>query len=304
MLSYGGVEIEDTFSEMFTMWVGRILITADNEKWALTAAREATGFATSIIGAPAEAGIEGLASPEETPDGRVGVLIQIYHRSRAALKTQMMARIGQCILTCPTTAAFDGLPEAKRKLNIGRSLRLFGDGYQKKREINGRKVWLIPVMEGVFIVENSFGVERGVAGGTIVIMAENRKSGLEAAEKAVESMLKVRRVILPFPGGVCRAGSKVGSRKYKLPASTNHPYCPLLRKRVEDTKVPEGVKCVYEIVVNGLSLKDVKKAMVEGIKAAIEVPGIVKITSVNFGGKLGPIKLPLRELAKELKQQS
>ena len=292
-----GVEIEDTFAEMFPMWVGRILITAENEKWALTAANVATGFASSIIMSPAEAGVEGLVPPEETPDGRIGALIQIYHRTRRDLKNQMVLRIGQCIMTCPTTAAFNGLPEAKRKLKVGRSIRLFGDGFQRKSMVGDRKVWKIPVMEGVFIVEDTFGVAQAVAGGNFLILAENRNSGLKAAEEAVNAIKNnVKGVILPFPGGVCRAGSKAGSLKYKLKASTNHPYCPVIRKLVPESKVPENVKSVYEIVINGLNLEVVKQAMAEGIKAAVKVPGVVKISAGNYGGRLGPYKAYLKEV--------
>jgi len=297
MLRLGNVEIEDTFAEMFRMWVGRALITAENEKWALTAAEVATGFASSIIGSPAEAGIERLIPASETPDGRPGALIQIYQRTRSELKKQMIARIGQCVMTCPTTAVFNALHRTARKLEVGRSLRFFGDGFQKRDEMYGRKVWRIPVMEGEFIVENSFGVKRGVAGGNFFIMAENLKSGLSAAEAAVEAIRKnVEGVILPFPGGICRSGSKIGSLKYKLPASTNHFFCPKLRDIVPDSKVPEGVNTIYEIVINGLNLKSVKKAMAEGIKAAANVLGVVKISAGNYGGKIGPIKVYLRDL--------
>ena len=292
----GEVEVEDTFSELFPMWVSRILITADDEKWARIAAEEATGFATSIIGSPAEAGVEGPAKPDETPDGRPGYFIHIYQRGWRALKAQLMARIGQCVLTCPTTAAFDATPEPRRRLRIGRALSMFGDGWQRPAVRYGRKLWRIPVMEGEFLVENAFGAKIGVAGGTLIIMAKDRRSGLRAAEEAAEAVRSSGHVILPFPGGICRAGSKVGSRKYKLPASTNEPFCPRLRRLVDNTKVPEGVRCVYELVINGLTLDDVKKAMSAGLKAAAGVPGVVRITSANYGGKLGPIKIHLREL--------
>ncbi|MBX5326671.1 formylmethanofuran--tetrahydromethanopterin N-formyltransferase [Candidatus Bathyarchaeota archaeon A05DMB-4] len=292
-------KIEDTFAEMFSMWVGRVLITADNEKWALTAARVATGFASSIIMSPAEAGIEGAVSAEKTPDKRVGVLVQFFHRTRPDLKAQMILRIGQCIMTCPTTAAFDALPDAKRRLKVGRSIRLFGDGFQRRDTVADRKVWRIPVMEGEFVIEDLFGAAKAIAGGNFLILAENRNAGLKAAENAVDAIYgKVEGVVMPFPGGVCRAGSKAGSQKYKLTASTNHPYCPRLRKLVPDTKVPEGVHSVYEIVINGLNIESVKKAMEEGIKAAVKVPGVIMISAGNYGGKLGPYQANLREVLK------
>ncbi len=289
-------EIQNTFAEMFPMWAGRVFITADTEKWALTAAEVATGLATSVIMSPAEAGIESLVSPDKTPDSRIGVLVQMYNRSRFDLNGQMILRIGQCIMTCPTTAAFDAMPNAKRTLKVGRSLRLFGDGFQRKGMVGPRKVWKIPVMEGDFIVEDRFGIVQAIAGGNFIIFAKDRTSGLAAAEQAVEAIKTGKsEVIMPFPGGICRSGSKAGSLKYKLKASTNHPFCPKLRELVPDTQVPEDVKCVYEIVINGLTLEAVKKAMGDGVKAAAAVPGVVKISAGNYGGKIGPYKVFLKE---------
>jgi formylmethanofuran--tetrahydromethanopterin N-formyltransferase len=297
VLHLNGVEIEDTFAEIFSMWVGRVLITAENEKWALTAARAATGFATSIIMSPAEAGIEGLMPPEKTPDGRIGALIQIYHHTRRDLKAQMVLRIGQCVMTCPTTAAFDALQEAKRRLKVGRSLRLFGDGFQRRDTVGERMVWRIPVMEGEFVVEDRFGASKAIAGGNFLILAENRKDGLKAAEEAVNAISQGSNgVVLPFPGGICRSGTKSGSVKYKLKASTFHQYCPRLRKLVSDTMVPENVSSIYEIVINGLNLDMIKRAMADGIKAAVKVPGVLKISAGNYGGKLGPYRAYLKEV--------
>jgi formylmethanofuran--tetrahydromethanopterin N-formyltransferase len=292
-----GTIIEDTYAELFPMWAGRVLITAANEKWASIAAKTAAGFASSIIMSPAEAALETLVSPEETPDERPGAIIQIYHNSRKNLKQQMSIRIGQCIMTCPTTAAFDGLPKAKRRVKIGRGLHLFGDGFQKKVNIGERKMWSIPVMEGKFLVEDTFGIMRAVASGNILILAKDWQTGLKSAENAKEAISNnVRGAIMPFPGGLCRSGSKVGSLNYKLPASTNHQYCPTLKKLVPDSELPDNVKSVYEIVINGLNQKVVNKAMAEGIKAAVKVPGVIKLTAANYGGKLGPYKAILKEV--------
>ena len=289
------VKVQDTFAEMFALWAGRVLITAQNEKWAQIAASLTTGFATSVIAASAEASIERAVPADQTPDKRPGVLIQIYNRDRFELKHQLMERIGQCTLTCPTTAAFNGLL-GKRTLNVGSSLRYFGDGFQKKAVVGGRKCWKIPVMEGNFIVEDGFGAMEGVAGGNFMIFASTQEAGLKAAEAAADAIrANAPDVIMIFPGGICRAGSKAGSLKYKLKASTNHPYCPTLRTIVPDTVVPEGVQCVYEIVINGLSLDAVKKGIKEGVTAAIDVPGVLKISSGNYGGKLGPFKAFLRD---------
>jgi formylmethanofuran--tetrahydromethanopterin N-formyltransferase len=291
------LKISDTYAEMFPMWAGRILITADNEEWALTAATAATGLATSVIMSPAEAGIEGVLSAGKTPDNRVGVVIQIYNRNRFDLKSQMILRIGQCIMTCPTTSAFDVMPNAKRKLKVGRSIRLFGDGFQRKALVGGRKVWKIPVMEGDFIVEDAFGVAEAVAGGNFIILAKDKPSGLKAAEEAVKAIKDTSsEVILPFPGGICRSGSKAGSLKYKLSASTHHLFCPRLRDLVSDTQVPENVNCVYEVVIDGLNVDAVKRAVGEGVKAAAAIPGVAGISAGNYGGRLGPYKAVLKEV--------
>jgi formylmethanofuran--tetrahydromethanopterin N-formyltransferase len=290
------VSIEDTFAEAFPMVASRVLITAENEKWALNSARAATGFASSIIMSPAEAGIEGpIVPPEKSPDGRPGVRVQIYHRTRTELKLQMISRLGQCVLTCPTTAAFDDMPNAKRHLKVGGAIRMFGDGYEKKDTLGGRKVWRIPVMEGEFVVQNRFGVRRCVAGGNLIIMAETQQAGLNAAEAAVEGMSRLEGVVLPFPGGICRSGSKIGSVKYKLPASTNFPLCPTLRGTISNSLVPEDVKSIYELVFNGLTFDIVKQATADGIRAATAVEGVRKISAVNFGGKLGPYQIRLKE---------
>lgn len=302
-MKLNGVEIEETFAEAFPMYATRLLITAKNKKWALTAAQVATGFATSIIMSPAEAGIERALSGKVTPDGRPGALIQIYHRSVPELKFQVLTRIGQCVLTCPTTAVFDGLRPVKRKMKIGEALAKFGDGFQYLEEKDGMKLWHIPVMEGEFIIEDTVGVLKAVAGGNLIILAKDLDSGLAAAEEAVRSVRKLcKNVILPFPGGIVRSGSKVGSLKYpKLAATTNHLFCPTLKNEVEGTLVPKEVNCVYEIVINGLRFEDVLKAMGVAIVAASKVKGVVKVTAANYGGKLGPYKLYTTEAVEAAK---
>jgi formylmethanofuran--tetrahydromethanopterin N-formyltransferase len=209
----------------------------------------------------------------------------------------MILRIGQCIMTCPTTSAFNAMLDAKRKLKVGRSIRLFGDGFQKKGLVGNRKVWKIPVMEGNFIVEDSFGTTEAIAGGNLLILAKDRFSGLKAAEEAVKAIkTKASGVVLPFPGGICRSGSKAGSLKYKLKASTNHPFCPGLKALVPDSQLSEDVNCVYEIVINGLTVETVKKAIREGVKAAACVEGVLRISAGNYGGRLGPYKVFLKEV--------
>ncbi|MDI6905498.1 MAG: formylmethanofuran--tetrahydromethanopterin N-formyltransferase, partial [Candidatus Bathyarchaeia archaeon] len=241
----------------------------------------------------------GMVPADRTPDNRVGVLIQIYNRNRFELKNQMILRIGQCVMTCPTASAFDAMPNAKRKLKVGRSIRLFGDGFQRKGLVGNRKIWRIPVMEGDFTVEDAFGAAEAIAGGNFLIFTKDKSSGLRAAEEAVKAIkTKASEVILPFPGGICRSGSKAGSLKYKLKASTNHPFCPRLKTLIPDSRLPENVNCAYEIVINGLNIESIKGAMSEGIKAAASVLGVVRISAGNYGGKLGPYKAFLKEVLK------
>lgn len=292
-----GVEVEETFAEAFDIRISRVLITAYDYYWAWIAANEATGFGTSIIMCPAEAGIEKKVSPKETPDGRPGYYIMICHMSKKSLEEQLLARIGQCVLTAPTTAAFNGLPEAPEKFDTGYKLKFFGDGYEREVEVAGRKCYAIPMMQGEFIVESHFGYVSGIAGGNFFIMAENQPAALAAAKAAVDAIADLEGVITPFPGGIVASGSKVGANKYKfLKASTNEKFCPTLREKVEGSQVPPGVKAIYEIVINGLNIDVVKKAMRTGIEAATKIPGVVKITAGNYGGKLGKHLIYLKDL--------
>jgi len=289
-----GVEIEDTFAEAFPIKVARVLITAVNEKWAMEAAKETTGFGTSVIGCPSEAGIDKILSPEETPDGRPGVAIMICHFKKDGVKGQLLGRLGQCVFTAPTTAMFNGL-EAEETLPI--KLHFFGDGFEYEKEVGGRKAWGIPMMEGDFICEEEYGVKAGVAGGNFFILAKDQMSALTAAENAVSAIRQVEGTITPFPGGVVASGSKVGSKKYKfMHASTNEKFCPTLRDKVEGSEIPEGVNGVYEIVIDGVSEEAVKEAMKVGIEAAVKVPDVVKISAGNFGGTLGKYQFKLKEV--------
>jgi len=297
-LKFGKTEVEDTFAEAFDIWVSRILITAKNEKWALEAANSAIGFATSIIFCPAEAGIEKAVTAKETPDNRPGVIIQICHPSKKKLEEQVLERVTQCILTCPTTAVFNALPGGELVFDTGKKTKFFGDGFESKGELAGRTVWHVPVMEGDFAIEESFGAKKGVGGGNMLIFGKTPEAALEAAEAAIKAIRKVDGVITPFPGGICRSGSKVGSLKYSkfLKASTNHPFCPTLRGKAPDFKLPDDVQSVYEIVVDGVSIESVKSATAAGIRAAASVTGIKRITAANYGGTLGPHKVYLKEV--------
>ncbi|SHI30011.1 formylmethanofuran--tetrahydromethanopterin N-formyltransferase [Desulfosporosinus lacus] len=295
-----GVEIEETFAEAFTMRGTRLTVTAVNERWARHAALAATGFATSVIGCGVEAGIEGPAV--STPDGRFGLDCLFFAFSKEDMEKHLIKRIGQAIMTAPTSACFDGeLPEfqgqddAVSKLNIGGKLRFFGDGYQASKVIGNVRYWRIPVMEGEFLIQEDFSVVKGIGGGNFLILAESAGAALLASEAAVEAMRAVRGVILPFPGGVVRSGSQVGSNYKFLSASTNTAYCPTIRGRL-DSLLPAGVNSVLEIVIDGLTFESVSRAMQVGIIAASQVQGVKRITAGNYGGRLGKHHFHLQEI--------
>jgi formylmethanofuran--tetrahydromethanopterin N-formyltransferase len=289
-----GVEIEDTFAEAFKMWGARIIITAINRKWALEAATKMTGFATSVIGCKCEAGIEGVVA--DTLDGRPGFSVLLFTPSKDDLPKRLMERVGQTIMTCPTTACFNGL-DAPDKLSIGGQLRYFGDGYQMSKLIGSRRFWRIPVMEGEFLIEEKFGMQRSVGGGNFLILGENLEVTLEASERAVAAMQKVPGVVMPFPGGIVRSGSKTKSIYKFLIASTNDAYCPTLRG-VTESALPEGVNSVLEIVIDGLNVQAVEEATRVGILAAC-IPGIRRISAGNYGGTLGQFKIELNKVLEE-----
>jgi len=294
-MQINGVEIDDEFAEAFSMAGCRAVVTAIDEEWAMAAALSATGYGASVIACDAEAGIERLLSPDETPDGRPGVSMLFFGFKKDALEKAVAKRVGQCVMTCATTACFDGLPNAADRIVVGNSLRFFGDGHQSSKLLEGRRYWRIPTMDGEFVCEESFGTLKGVGGGNFFILAANQALALTAAKSAVSAIERIEGVVTPFPGGVVRSGSKVGAKSYKnMIASINEAYCPGLRG-VGPSKLPLGVDCVYEIVIDGLSLSAVRQAMQVGIRAACR-PGVVKITAGNYGGKLGKHFIRLHEI--------
>jgi formylmethanofuran--tetrahydromethanopterin N-formyltransferase len=267
-LKIKGVIIVETFAEAFPMVGTRIIITAPSLEWALIAARTMTGFATSVIACGAEAGIERTLSPDETLDGRPGVAVLLFTMDSDKLQRQLRNRVGQCVLTSPGSACFAGL-EGEKKLKLGASLRFFGDGWQMSKLVAGRRFWRIPVMDGEFLCEATTGLTK-----------------------------KVEGVITPFPGGIVRSGSKVGSKYKGQIASTNDAYCPTLKAAV-NTELPLDVEAVMEIVIDGLTKESIAHAMRCGIHAIAEggaAQGVTHITAGNYGGNLGPHHFHLKEI--------
>ncbi len=292
-MKIGATHIEDTFAEAFPMRFARLIVTAADDHWLDMACREATGFATSVIGCDAEAGVEQLLSPDATPDGRPGAALLFFGFSSEPLGKALLARAGQCLLPCATTAVYDGLPDAEKRVPLGSHLRYFGDGYQKSKVIAGVRYWRIPVMDGEFLVEENAGVGEGVGGGNLILQGETQAQALAAARRAAEAIAELPGVIAPFPGGVVRAGSKVGSRYKQLSASTNDPYCPTLAGHVE-TKLHPAANCSYELVIDGITEAAIAHAMAGAVHAAAgELPAI---TAGNYGGKLGKFHFRLREV--------
>lgn len=290
-----GVFIEETFAEAFTMRVARLIVTGRSMRWAREAALKLTGFATSVIGCKCEAGVERELTETETPDGRPGLSILFMVMSKDDMGKRLIERVGQTVLTCPTTACYDGLPAAPDRVGVGSALRFFGDGFQASKLIGGERFWRIPVMEGEFLVQEKFGMVKGVGGGNFLILARSADAALAAAEAAADAIAGHPGVILPFPGGVVRSGSKVGSRRIKsMIASTNDAYCPTLRA-VTASALSDTVNSVLELVINGTDADAIASAMRVGIDAACR-DGVVSISAGNYGGKLGPHHFHLRKI--------
>jgi len=296
-LSVNGVEIVETFAEAFPIMGTRVLITAETAEWANIAATSMSGNATSVIACDAEVAISGTVDPDESPDGRPGVHVLVFAFNRDALGKAVSGRVGQCVLTCPTTACYNGLLDCPKdkQIVVGGQLRYFGDTFQQSKKLGNRRFWRIPVMDGEFICEDRFGTIKGVAGGNLLICGRDQASALAGASAAVKAMRLVPDIAMPFPGGIVRSGSKVGSRYKKLKASTNDAYCPTLRSSVTTELTPE-TGAVYEIVVDGLTFDGVQAALRSGLHAACQTPGVVRITAGNYGGKLGPHHFHLRDL--------
>lgn len=294
-----GVTIDETFAEAFPMKATRLIITAHNAKWAMISAQAFTGFATSVIACGCEAGIERQLDGSETPDGRPGVSILIFAMGGKGLAKQVETRSGQCVLTSPTSALFSGL-ESEKDMPLGQNLRYFGDGFQISKMIDGKRYWRIPVMDGEFLAQEKAGVTAAVGGGNFLVLAESQGQALAACEVAIEEMKKTRNVIMPFPGGVVRSGSKVGSKYKALNASTNDAFCPTLKGQTS-SDLPAEVESVMEIVIDGLTKEDIDKAMKVGIQAVCKLGskhGIRRISAGNYGGKLGPFHFHLQEIMK------
>jgi len=301
-MELNGVEIEDTYCEAFGGYFARIIITAINKTWLDICAKEATGYGTSTIHCDSEAALDVYISPEETPDNRPGAALMFFINDKKKVDSVLLGRIGQCILTCPTSSCFDGMeesldPEKEFEVKTGYKLKFFGDKFEEKLEGNFNfEAWKIPVMDGEFIVQSVFKAGKGIAGGNFLIIGKDQSSTLTAAEKSVKAMKDVPNVIAPFPGGVARSGSKVGSKYDFLGASTNDPLCPTLKDKIDNSLLKEGENCVYEVIINGAKESSIKTAMKLGINAAVKVPGVMRISAGNYGGKLGKFQYQLHDI--------
>jgi formylmethanofuran--tetrahydromethanopterin N-formyltransferase len=294
-MEISGTGILDTFAEAFPVWISRVVITAATREWAYKAAVEATGFASSRIGCPCEAGIERSLDSEESPDGRPGVSILIC-ADKKNIRANVAGRISQSVLPTPTASAYDGLPDAGSRFYT--RMHYFGDRYEERCMVGGRRCWKIPVMEGEYVGEERFGIVKGIAGGNFLVMGKDQQSALSGAVAAAEKITGLKGVITSFAGGIVASGSQVGCKNYhfSLPASTNHLWCPGLKGRIPGSLVPDGVASVYEIVLNGIDETSIQNAMKTGIEAAAETGTVMYIGASNFDGKLGQYRLYLHDL--------
>ena len=297
-LTVKGIRIDDTFAEAFGMRATAVIITADSARWARQAALTMTGFATSVIGCGAEAGIDRAVAAKETPDGRPGVRVLLFTVSTTELQKQLQARVGQCVLTSPGSACYAGL-DGEEALRLGNALRYFGDGWQISKRLGQKRYWRQPVMDGEFVCEATTGLtKQAVGGGNLLIMGRSARTTQAAAEAAAAAIAAVPDVIAPFPGGIARSGSKVGSKYKGVMASTNDAYCPTLRGAVK-TALDDDVGAVLEIVIDGLTSAAVAAAMRAGLAAIVRLGakrGAVRVGAGNYGGKLGPHHYHLRDL--------
>ncbi len=293
-----GVRIEDTFAEAFGMTGVGIIITADSAKWARQAAVTMTGFGTSVIGCGAECGIDCDVLPVDTPDGRPGVRVLLFGFAPDSVGPQLKNRVGQCILTSPGSACFNGL-ESDARIKLSTGVRYFGDGWQTAKKLGEKRYWRIPVMDGEFIIEDEVGITTdGVGGGNLIILGKDRVGLLETTESAVAAIAEVPDVITPFPGGIVRSGSKVGSKYNGVVASTNNAFCPTLRGTTE-TALDDDTVAVLEIVIDGLTSDAVSAAMTAGLKAITDegaAKGVTRVSAGNYGGNLGPFHYHLKDL--------
>ncbi len=289
------IKIYDTFAEAFPMKATRLIVTANSQKWAIEAAKSFTGFATSVIACGCEAGIEADIDSKFSPDGRPGVSILVFSMSEKELTKQIINRAGQCIMTTPTSALYSG-NISEKKISLGKALRYFGDGFQISKNIDGKRIWRIPVMDGEFVCEEFAYQMQAIGGGNFLIIGSSIDKLLKVVENSVCAMRKLKNIILPFPGGIVRSGSKVGSKYKNLIASTNFEYCPNLRGLVK-SKLDEKSNYVLEVVIDGLTEEDIKKAMSVGIKEVIDSgeETIISISAGNYGGNLGPHLFYLKE---------
>jgi len=293
-MQIGTTTIADTFAEAFRLRYARLVVTAHDDHWLDAAIRAACGYGTSVIGCDAEVGLERMLPAAETPDGRPGAAVLAFAFAADGVAAAAGNRLGQCLLTCPTTAVFDGLPESAERFPLGGHVRFFGDGFEKTKVVAGRRHWRVPVMDGEFLVEDDAGVAKGVGGGNFIVQAVTLEAALAAVRRAVTAIAPLAGTITPFPGGVVRSGSKVGSRYAGLKASTNEAFCPALAGRVAGELHPDAT-CCLEVVIDGVDEAAVATAMVTGIRAAVG-PGIPLIAAGHYGGRLGKFHFRLRDL--------
>ncbi len=293
-MQLGQTQILDTYAEAFRLRFVRLLVTAADDYWLEAALRAFVGYGSSVIGCDAEVGVERYLATSETPDGRPGAAVLAFGFSASALAQAVPNRVGQTWLTCPTTAVFNGLAASDTSIPLGQNLRYFGDGYQQSKLIGGRRYWRVPVMDGEFLVEEKLGVAPGVGGGNIILQDSSPARALAAARRASEALADQAGVITPFPGGVVRSGSKVGSRYPGLVASTNEAFCPTLRGRV-DSQLVTRAQCSYEIVVNGVDQSAVAAALQVALAEAAAA-GVLAIGAGNYGGQLGKFHFHLHQL--------
>jgi formylmethanofuran--tetrahydromethanopterin N-formyltransferase len=294
--------IEDTYCEAFEGLCVQLMITAQDAEFLNRAANAFTALPSTVFG-DAEGGIVRWLAENETIDGRLGAIVQLWvtgtgKKATAKFYDQLGRRMRQGILVVPTTAVFNHYPKnIETKFNMMDNVGHCGDGYEWTVKKYNRKLINVPIMMGCdFLIEEELSYAPGVMGGNLWLFCDSINSGVKVGREAVKIIAELDNVCTTFD--VCSAGSKPETNFPEIGPSTNHPYCPTLKDKLpsEEFKVLKGTKSIPEIIFNALDLETVKETMFKTIQGIFNMEGLVMISAGNYGGKLGKFKISLKEL--------
>ena len=299
-----GIEkLEDTYAEAFEGVFVRVIITAEDERTLRRVAEDSASTPSIVIGR-VEGGIERFISENDTPDERKGVITQFWgglDRSKPMqdsvkkFEIELSYRIRQDILVKPFTAVFNALENSTGRIDTMERIGHCGDGFEWEEDLRSRRMINVPIMVPDFRIERYLGYSIGVMGGNFWYMCKTKKAVFEAGQRALDAIHQVDGAVTPFD--ICSAGSKPETKFPWIGPTTNEVYCPSLKSKLGDrSRVPEDVYYIPEVVINGIDLPTVTKAMKVGIESIWDISEVAKISAGNYGGKLGKYKIDLKGL--------